>query len=642
MLVLLGVAPCVTATALASELDQLKRLSIEELMRVEVTSVTRSPVALAKAPSSLQVITHWDIHRSGASSLPEALRLAGNLNVARRNAHDWAISARGFNTELANKLLVLIDGRAVYTPLWSGVRWDVQDYLLEDLDRIEVISGPGGSLWGANAVNGVINITSKSAAETQGLYAEVGSGNQLDELQAVRYGGKLAPGVFFRVYAKHTERDNEVFADGREAGDASDVAQGGFRLDAESSAHGAFTLQGDYYEGDEGVVGAGEGKVAGGNLLSRWSQLLAGGSEVRLQFYYDRAFLRLPIAAGPLGVAGKFTDDLETYDLDFQHQLATGTAHAIVWGLGYRFFEDDSRAGPALGFEPAMSRQDLFSGFVQDQISLGDRRVLTVGTKLEHTHYTGFEIEPSIRLQQDVGRTNMVWAAVSRAVRTPSRVDRDIRQPSRGPAILAGSSRFKSETVVAYEAGFRGQLAQWLAGSVSVFYNDYRDVRSVGPTPQTIFPLVIGNDLEGTSHGLELAVDADVLPGWRVHGGYSFLRSDLGVRRGGADLNNALNETADPGHQFSIGSAFDLPRGVQLDLHLRWVDTLEVNNGGQLATVPSYLDLNARLAVPLSEHLELSLVGRNLLEDHHPEIGPPGPTRVEIRRSVFAKLAWRF
>lgn len=625
----------------ASELDRLKRLSVEELMEVEVTSVSRLPMALAKAPSALQVITNWDIRRSGATRLPEALRLANNLNIGQKSAHDWGISARGFNTELANKLLVMIDGRAVYTPLWSGVRWDVQDYLLEDVDRIEVISGPGGSLWGANAVNGVINVTTRSAADTQGLYAEVGMGDQLEEHEAVRFGGRLAPEVFFRVYAKHSERDHEVFADGSPAGDGTEMSQAGFRMDAESMEQ-VLTLQGDVYEGYEGVVGAGEGKVAGGNLLGRWSRFFDDGSDLQLQFYYDRAFLRLPVAAGPFGPAGKFFDDLETYDLDFQHRIAPASMHTVVWGLGYRFIEDDSRAAPALGFDPAKVEQALFSGFVQDQIEFGERRLLTFGMKVERTDYTGLEWEPSIRVQQDVGAGNLIWGAVSRAVRTPSRIDREIRQPSSGPAFFTGSDRFVSETVIAYEAGFRGQLAQRVAGSVSAFYNDYRDVRSLGVTPVTIVPLVIGNDVEGTSHGVEISFDADVLAGWRLHGGYSYLKSDLRVRPGGTDLNNALNETADPEHQLSIGSSFDLPRNVELDLYARWVDTVELNNNGQVATVPSYTELNARLALPLAENLELSLVARNLLDDHHPEAGIPGPPRVEIRRSLFAKLAWRF
>ena len=424
-------------------------------MGIEVTSVSRSPLALAKAPSALQVITDWEIRRSGATNLPEALRLASNLSVAQKNSHDWGISARGFNTELANKLLVMIDGRAVYTPLWSGVRWDVQDYLLKDIDRIEVVSGPGGSLWGENAANGVINVTTKTAADTQGLYVEAGGGNQLRDFEAVRYGGKLAPGVFFRVY-------------------------------------------------------------------------------------------------------------------------------------------------------------------------------------------TGWELEPSMRAQRDLGTDNMVWGAISRAVRTPSRIDRDVRQPSSGVVILAGSNRFESETLIAYEVGLRGQIGPRMAGSVSTFYHDYSKIRSLAPTPQTLLPFVILHDVQGHSHRLELSFDADLQKWWRLHGGYTFLRTELGVRPGGVDINNALNETADPENQIYLGSAMDLPHHVQLDAQLRWVDTLENNNNGQVGTVPSYADLTLRGALQVSDNLDASMAGHNLLHDQHPEFGVRGAARVEIRRSVFSKLAWRY
>lgn len=629
--------------ALAVEpIEQLKQMSLEDLLQIKVISVSRTPMALEDAPSALQVLNSQDIRRAGASSIPEALRLANNLDVAQKNAHDWGISARGFNTELANKLLVMIDGRTVYTPLFSGVRWDVQDYLLEDIDRIEVVSGPGGSLWGANAVNGVINVTTKSAKDTQGFYGEAGGGNQLREFAGMRYGGKLAPNVSFRVYGKYFDRDSDVLASGAAAADGSSLTQEGFRLDAETPAKGAVTVQGDYYHGWEGLPGAGDAKLAGGNLLTRLSQELANGSDVRLQLYYDRTYLRQPFAAGAFGAAGYFTENLDTYDLDFQHSIKHDENRTLVWGLGARLTNDHTQNAPSLGFNPADLRQTLASGFVQDQFSLGKDLLLTAGTKVEHNDYTGWEVEPSVRLQRDLAGDQMLWGAVSRAVRTPSRIDRDIREPSTGQAILAGGGDFDSETVIAYEAGYRAHLGRRLIGSLSLFYNDYDDIRSLRPTPVTILPLVFANDLQGETHGLELAFNYDLLKWWRLNGGYTLLRTHLHVRPGGTDLNNTLNETSDPKNQIALGSSMDLPHGIEFDTHLRWVDTLENNNNGTVGTVPSYLDLTARIGIHLSDRVELSVVGENLLDDRHPEFGTPGLSRVEIRRSVFGKVAWHY
>ncbi|MEO6994539.1 MAG: TonB-dependent receptor [Lacunisphaera sp.] len=626
----------------ASTVEELKSLSIEDLMEIKVTSVSRSPVSLADAPSALQVITEDEIRRAGASSLPEALRLANNLNVAQKNATDWGISARGFNTDLSNKLLVMIDGRTVYTPLFSGVRWDVQDYLLEDVDRIEVISGPGGALWGANAVNGVINITTKSAKDTQGFYGEVGGGNELREFSSLRYGGKLADNVFFRVYAKQTKRDDEVFASGTDAGDASSLNQGGFRLDAQSQTAGSFTVQGDYYHGSDGRPGAGDTKVAGGNLLGRWSQVLANGSDFTLQLYYDRTFFRQPFAVNAFGPAGPFSEYLDTYDVDFQHSIELSGTNKFIWGAGYRFTEDRTKDAPTLGFGPADLNQNLFSGFLQDQITIVANTILTVGTKLEHNDYTGFEIEPNIRLQRTLGDNRMLWMAISRAVRTPSRIDRDIREPSEGVTVLSGGPTFKSETVVAYEVGYRAQLAAHLIGSISAFYNQYDNVRSLSSTPATFLPLYFANDLDGETHGAELSLNYDLFNWWRLQAGYTLLKSAIHIRPGGTDLNNALNENSDPENQVALGSSMDLPGKIEFDAHLRWVDTLVNNNNGHPGTVPSYTELSVRFGIHLSDQVELSLVGDNLLHDHHPEFGTPDASRVEIRRSIYAKIAWRY
>lgn len=634
-----------------SSIQSLKKLNIEQLMDIDVTSVARHPEKLLAAPSAIQVVTGDEIRRSGASNIPEALRLADNLEVAQKGSHDWGISARGFNTDLANKLLVMIDGRTVYTPLFSGVFWDVQDYLLEDIDRLEVISGPGGTLWGANAVNGVINITTKSARDTQGLYVEGGGGTELRDFGGVRYGGTLAPDVYFRVYGKYSDRGGAVLANGSDASDAWNIGQGGFRIDAAASPQNNLTLQGDIYGGNEDVPTGGGAKVGGGNILGRWAHDFSDGSNTSLQLYYDRTHLADPKPKSGSLPAGILTDDLDTYDLDFQHRFRLGGRNGIVWGLGYRYTDDTVQPAPTLAFVPPHLDQNLFSGFVQDEIKLLDDLFFTLGTKIERNDYTGWEEEPSGRLKFNLTPRQMLWAAVSRAVRTPSRIDRDLREPTGLPApfpqsILDGGADFVSETVIACELGYRAQLGSKIATSLSTFYNDYDHVRSTTPGrpgfPTFGFPLVFQNNLEGDTYGFEFTASCQVLDWWRLHGGYDLLREHLRIKPGQVDFSDALNETADPEQQWSLRSSMDLPQNAELDAALRWVDTLHNNNGPHVGTVPSYYELDVRLGWHVTKNLELSAVGQNLLHNHHPEYGFPGPTREEIQRSVYGKAAWQY
>jgi iron complex outermembrane receptor protein len=633
----------------------LKKLSLDELMDLDVTSVAKEPEPYGQAPAAIDVITGDEIQRSGASSIPEALRLADNLDVAQKNSHDWAISARGFDTSLANKLLVLIDGRTVYTPLFAGVFWDEQDYMLEDIDRIEVISGPGGTLWGANAVNGVINITTKSADKTQGLYVDGGGGSELRDFGGARYGGTLASNVYYRVYGKYFDRNSEVFGNGNDSTDSWNQGQGGFRIDAEPSLQNTITLQGDYYAGHEGVTTGGRANVAGGNVLGRWSHTFSDDSDMSLQMYYDRTHLADPIPADVNGAltlapAGILTDDLDTYDLDFQHRLHLGERNNFVWGLGYRFTHEVDQNAPALAFLPPTLDQNLFSLFVQDEIKLLENLSFTLGTKVEHNDYTGFEEEPSGRIQWNVTPKQMLWAAVSRAVRMPSRVDDDERLPISpplsgvfGPNLLTGNSNFVSETLIAFEAGYRAQLHERISTSISTFYNLYNDIRSANTSPTPFgLPVIYENNLKGETYGFELTADYQVLDWWRLHGGYDLLKENIYVKPGQTDINNAHNEIADPQQQFSIRSSMDLPKNVDLDTALRWVDTLTINNGATLGTVPSYFELEARLAWRPIKRLELSVVGQNLLHDHHPEYGFPSPTREEIERSVYGKISYNW
>jgi iron complex outermembrane recepter protein len=647
LLLMTGTIP-VLAQAADSTTDSLKDLSLDQLMQVEVTTVSRHPEKLLQTASAIQVITREDIRRSGATSIPEALRLADNLEVAQKNSHDWAISARGFNTSLANKLLVMIDGRTVYTPLFSGVFWDVQDYLLEDIERIEVISGPGGTLWGANAVNGVINIITRKAADTQGVYAEGGGGNQLEEFGGVRYGGTVGAATDFRVYGKYFDRGDDSIADGSPADDSWHQAQGGFRMDSALTPQDSLSVHGDFYDGRENNEASDTARTGGGNVVGQWSHLFDSGSQMSLQSYYDRTHLADPIPEStlgpiPLAPAGFLTDDLTTFDTDFQYQLQAAANHHVIWGVGYRLTHDVVQNAPGLVFLPTTLNQSLYSAFVQDEVTLSKDLSLTVGSKIEHNDYTGFEYEPNVRMQWSWVQSQALWGAISRAVRTPSRIDENVMEGA-PPAVvvLEGASDFESEEVIAYELGYRAQLNTRTSVTLSTYYNDYDDVRSTSYTPGTIIPLYFQNNLEGHTYGAELSSNYQVLDNWSLHLGYDLLQEHLHVKPGQYDLDDALNETADPQQQVALRSSAKLMGNIEFDTALRWVDRLLTNNGPSPGTVPSYFSLDSRLAWRSAKGIELSLVGQNLLQPRHVEYGYPSPLREQIDRSVYAKIAWQF
>ena len=625
--------------------EDLKQLSLEQLMDVQVTSVARHPEKLLEAAAAIQVITREEIRRSGATTLAEALRLADNLEVAQKNSHDWGISARGFNTDLANKLLVMIDGRTVYTPLFSGVFWDAQDYLLEDVERIEVISGPGGTLWGANAVNGIINIITRSAADTHGAYVEAGGGSQPQALAGARYGGSLAPGVDFRVYGKYLDMTDQALPSGARAGDAWHQERGGFRVDGAPSERDNFSVHGDFYGGREGEVPSGAvSDLSGGNLVAHWTHNFSEHSDLSVQTYYDRTHLAQPVAPFLLGAlvvapAGTLRDDLTTYDLDLQHRFALGDRNRIVWGFGYRHTHDSVENAPGLALFPATLEQNLYSVFLQDELQLARTWSLVLGSKLEHNDYTGYEVEPNTRLQWAVTPSQALWSAISRAARTPSRVDRDVAEPAGPLVVLEGSRNFGAEYVTAYELGYRVQASERVTGSISTFYNEYTEIRSTSITPGTVIPFFFANNLEGHTYGAEISASWQVLDRWSLHLGYDLLEERLHVKPGQFDLSNGLNETADPKHQVSVRSAVTA-RKLEFDAALRWVDTLTTNNGPNEGTVPSYAELDSRLGWHLSKQWELSVTGNNLLHGRHPEYGFPSPTRAEIERTVYGKVSW--
>jgi iron complex outermembrane receptor protein len=601
---------------------ELKRLSLEELFEMEVTSVTKTPEPLSDAAAAIHVVTANEIRRSGALSIPEALRDIPGVEVARVDSRQYAITARGFNGTVANKLLVLIDGRTVYTPLFSGVFWDVQDTLLEDVERIEVIRGPGATVWGANAVNGVINVITKSAEETQGLLVTGGVGDVERGFGGLRYGGRVGASTFFRVYGKSFSRDDSELPNGMEAGDAFRMTQGGFRLDGTPSAETRFTLQGDIYDGDGEQPVTEDAELSGGNLLGRLSRTSPGGSTIQLQAYYDRTDREMPPVFG---------ERLDTYDLDLQHHLPVAERIDVLWGLGYRRTRDDVDNSAGLAFLPAQLTLDLFTAFVQPELELANGHArLAFGSKFEHNEYTGFEYQPSLHLAWLLDSQRTAWTAVSRVVRAPSRIDRDLFAPATPPFLLAGGPDFESEIVHTLEAGYRMTTSR-LTTSLASHYSRYRKLRSVEVGP----PARIANGLEGHGYGLEGRVVFEILPWWRLDSGYTFLELELQASPGSSDTTQVGQEGDSPRHQAFVKSRMDLPRRTALDFNLRWVDELP----NQM--VDAYTALDLRLGWGTPEHWELALVGHDLLDSRHAEFGFP-LSRREVRRGVYVKGTCRF
>jgi iron complex outermembrane recepter protein len=625
--------PVFMAAETADGVHGYKKLTLQELMDVEVVSVSRRPEKLSETASAIYVITHEQIRRSGATNVPDALRLAPNLHVGQVSSSSWTIGARGFNSTntTSNKLLVMIDGRSVYSPLFSGVFWDTQDVFLPDLDRIEVISGPGGATWGANAVNGIINVLTKSARETQGGLAYGGGGGEERRFGGVRYGGRVGAGGHYRIYAKHFDVDGFARPDGSDARDRHVMTQVGFRTDWDLSESAQLTVQGDAYNGWIAQPTAPRGELSGANLLARWTRTHSTDSQIQVQAYYDYA---------RRWATNTFADWLETFDLDAQHQLSLGGRHRIVWGVNYRLWLDEVRNSPTQAFMPAADTVNLGSMFVQDEFELVPERLrVTLGIKLEHSDYSGFEYQPSARLAWLVTEKHTLWSAVSRAVRTPSRLDRDLYQPTRAPFVIAGGPNFSSEILWAYEAGWRGRFTERTSGAVTYFYHDYDDLRSVEPTGP--LPLVFANGIEAQTYGVELSLEQEVTSWWRLRAAYALLRRELSYKPGGRDLNQLQSEISDPENEATLHTSFDLPGRIELDGSLRYVDDVPTFANGQRGFVPSYTELDARIAWHARDDLELSVVGRSLLDRQHRAAGA-GPNRREIERSVHGKATWRF
>ncbi|HVR87647.1 MAG TPA: TonB-dependent receptor [Planctomycetota bacterium] len=654
-----GIAAPQDAPATQPKTQDVTDLDLDDLVNVRVTSVARKEQTLTDVPAAVYVIRQEDLRRSGARSIPEALRSVPGLEVAEPNGNSWAISGRGFNNTSANGLLVMFDGRSVYSPLHSGVFWDVQDTFLEDIDRIEVIRGPGGTLWGSNAVNGVINIITKPAEDTQGFVLTGGAGTEERAFGGARAGFKAAEDVYVRTYVQYFSRDGAVSGldTDREAFDAQWMARTGFRTDWKANDHDRVTLTGDMYEGQSQTSGAVPSLTApfssnvneradlrGADFVFRWDRTIDPTSGLALQAYYDYSS-RLQSIFGYV---------LHTLDLDFQHRFHLFDGHEINWGLGYRSYWSDVHETFSISSNPKRDFNDVASGFLQDDMPLvKDHLRLTLGSKVEYNSFSGVEAQPSARLAWKPSDVHMAWASASRAVRTPSTLDQDLRInalviPGAPPTVLSvfGDPTFKSEELLAYEAGYRLHPAEPLFFDLATFYNRYNHLRSLEPGPlfsetdpapnHNVLPFFIENNLRAQTYRVELAANAKLATWWLVQANYTFLKMDIDPKQDSNDTTSRAGELQNPRNQVWVRSAMDLPENLTLDLIGRYVDRLPA------FAVESYIDMDVRLAWQDStRHIEVAVVGQNLLHDSHAEFSAAGQ-RSEIPRGAYGSVTVRF
>ncbi|MGH8168921.1 MAG: TonB-dependent receptor plug domain-containing protein [Steroidobacteraceae bacterium] len=638
----------------ATQVNELKHLDIEQLANVLVTTASRSPQPLSRAAAAVAVVTGPQIASSGAMGIPEAIRYVPGIHVAQQTASQWVVSSRGFSSISSPDLLVLSDGRSIYTPLFSGVFWDVQDYIMRDIDRIEVVRGPGAALWGSNAVNGVIDIFTKSAEDTQGAWLEAGSGSEERALVAAQYGGETGKDGYYRVFAKYQNHAPEDYPAGASS-DGWDLGHVGFRTDWSAGSTDTFTVQGDAYDGRMGAVSPAVSVigrpgpppplvagVGGGNLLAHWRHVMSGDSDFLVRVYYDYTHRNDPA----------FTDDLGTLDLDFLEHLPLGRAQTITWGLTGRTMRDINHGKGVFALSPPASRDNLASGFVQDEISLPHAVRLTVGTKLEHNDFSGFEVQPSVRAAWDLSDSQTLWGSVSRAVRVPTRIERDVDIAATNPAgnpviVLLGNRDFHAEQVLAFELGYRWRPLPDLSLDLSAFHNRYTGLASLelgtphldAATGQTVVPLLNENLIDGHSTGLEGLAMYSPVEWWRLSLDYSYIEMRLTPL--GEDLNRGhFLAGSTPRNQAGIQSYFDLPHNVEVYGGVRILSAVEtipevVNGTGD----PGYQELDLNAIWRATSHLTLSLQGRSLLHGSHVEFGGPDE-RSAIERSVFGRVTW--
>jgi iron complex outermembrane receptor protein len=637
----------------------LTEMSLEQLMEVKVTSVSRKEEPLFKAASAIFTIGQEDIRRSGATAIPELLRMVPGMEVARIDGNKWAISARGFNSLVSRKLLVQIDGRSVYTGLYSGVFWDTQDTPLEDIERIEVIRGPGATMWGANAVNGVINIITKNAHNTQGGLVTAGAGNVEKGFGTVRYGGDMGDQGAFRVYGKYFNRDDFSQPNGVTGNDASHSGRGGFRTDFKRGDNDSFTLQGDAYQGgmdQRNIIPTSPTSamkvadtttdISGGNILGRWTRTLSPTSDLRLQFYYNRED-RKDI---------RFGQQINTLDLDFQHHFQADKRHDIVWGANSRTQMDDLQSTFLYTFTPASQVNYYLSSFVQDDISIVDGRFhVILGTKFLENSFTGFEIQPSARFVWTPSDRHTVWGAVSRAVRTPARLEDSARinlgtLPGNTLVSVFKNQSLDSEKLIAYELGYRVQPVKTVFLDTTAFFNKYSDLiyaqpqapfLELSPPPRHItvpYQFTNGYNSEGETYGVEAAATWEVFKFWRLKGGVTWLTMNIFQNQITPGRTPLSESGSSPAYQYNFRSYIDLPYHFELDTNINYVDSLP-------SGMPAYTRLDLRLGWKPMKAWEFSIAAQNLLDGNHSEfVQQSGAFTVpmEVPRSFYGKITFRY
>ncbi len=653
------------------ESTDFTKLSLEELKDVVIVSASKKPEMMSSVAAAVYVITQEDIRRSGVTSIPEALRLAPGVHVARITATDWAINIRGLNGQFAQNLLVMIDGRKVYNHVFSGVFWDIQDTVIEDIDRIEVIRGPGAALWGANAVNGVINIITQKAEQTQGWQAIALGGNE-EQSGSLRYGGTLDSGAHYRAYGKFFNRgdlsdvglkslDGTSNPNDAQSSDDWRSVRGGFRFDFEPE-HGLpgtspnnITLQGEAYTNRyerelerrsivfPGAVSNQSGqtetsRATGWHVLGRWQHNITNDSDTILQVYYDQAQKDYDPSSGLV----------HTADLDFQHRLPFGKKQEIVWGLEYKFISDEFDESANIQMDPSQLDQNQWSAFIQDEVEIVPERLTFIaGSKFDYNEFTDLEVQPSIRALYTPDKRYSVWAAISRAVRMPSRLELHgqtsdlIELPDIDPLAPVeitthGNSDLESEELTAYELGVRLTTPLRLRFDTTLFYNDYRDLIGLelddnDPGDDRI-DLGYANNRSGRAYGFELALDWKIISNWMIGGSYSYLRTIIDENKvEDPGIAALLSQDSNPRHLFSVRSFFDISPQIDFDFWFRYVSRLPERD------IDGYMVMDARIAWRLVADLELSIVGQNLLESGHSEF-----SSLEVERSIYAKIDWKF